>query len=473
MRSRTIALAAVVAAAVLVAGCGGGGSATLRDRLLTAADLPAGWSAAPKGGSAPKVVDAPCLSKLPANPMGWTYETAAFVQGKSLPNLGEVLATGAPVAQTWRRFDRALARCRTVTLELGSTKADATVHALAFPRIGRGSSAYAWTFTVAGIRFGFDLVLFRAGSYEGYLSYADLGSPRTATVAAFARAAAAKAASGSAAAVPDGISIASAPVRTVGTTAGTVAYRTVGSGPPLVLITGYGGTMQDWDRRFVDALARHRRVVVLDNAGIGRTQAPPGPPTIDAMADQTAALVGALHLGRADVLGWSTGGMIAQALAVRHPTQVRRLVLCASFPGDGTAVPPSRPELDAFESGRADAVMRALFPADRTAAQNAYLAAISSYPAAPPAPATVVAAQGRAVDAWWAGTDPAGKRAGSIAAPTLVADGTEDRLDPAANSRRLARLIPGARLRLYPDAGHAFLFQEQASFVPLVESFLG
>ena len=60
------------------------------------------------------------------------------------------------------------------------------------------------------------------------------------------------------------------------------------------------------------------------------------------MADQTSALIDALGLGRPDVLGWSMGGMIAQALAVLHPAQVRRLVLCATYPGTGAAVPPSQ-----------------------------------------------------------------------------------------------------------------------------------
>lgn len=478
LRSRGLAvvgaLVAVASTAMLVSGCGGRSAATeLGDRLLSAADLPAGWSAAPTSTSTTKVTNTPCLARLPEKPEGWTYRTAGFVDGTSIPNLGEVLASGAQVGRTWTRFDRALARCRTATLQLGGTRVKASVRPVALPRLGRSSSAYAWTFTLAGIRIGFDLVLFRTGSYAGYLSYADLGSPRVSTVTAFARAAVAKAKSGSTAPVPDTVSITSAPLLTAKTSLGRVAYRTTGSGPPLLLITGYSGTMESWDRRLVDSLARHHRVIVFDNAGVGRTEALPAPLTVDAMADQASALIGALRLGRTDVLGWSMGSMIAQALAVRHPGRVRRLVLCASFPGNGTAVPPSRQELNAFESGRPQKVMAALFPADQTAARNAYLAAISSYPAAPPAPAATVAAQGRAVDAWWAGTDPAGKRAATIALFTLVADGTVDKLDPVANSRELVRLIPDARLRLYPDAGHAFLFQDQATFVPLVESFLG
>jgi pimeloyl-ACP methyl ester carboxylesterase len=231
--------------------------------------------------------------------------------------------------------------------------------------------------------------------------------------------------------------------------------------------------METWDRRFVDALGQHHRVVIFDNAGVGRTHALPAPLTIDAMADQTAALIDTLGLERPDVLGWSMGSMVAQALAVLHPSQVRRLVLCASFPGDGETVRPSQEAIDALRSGDTQTVMADLFPAGQTGAQNAYLAAVAMYPTARPAPAGVVTAQGHAVDRWWSGHDPAGKRTGAIGIPTLVADGTVDRLDPVSNSRALVRLIPGARLELYPGAGHAFLFQDRAVFVPRIESFLG
>ena len=226
-------------------------------------------------------------------------------------------------------------------------------------------------------------------------------------------------------------------------------------------------------RRFVDALAEHHRVVIFDNAGVGRTQALPGTLTIDAMANETSALIGGLGIGRPDVLGWSMGGMIAQALAVLHPNQVRRLILCATFPGTGEAVRPSRAAIDALTSGHSQRVMADLFPADQTAAQKTYLAAISSYPTAPPAPAGTVTAQGHAVDEWWDGQDAAGKLSATITVPTLIADGTVDRLDPVFNSNALGELIPGAKLELYPDAGHAFLFQDETAFVPLIESFLG
>jgi pimeloyl-ACP methyl ester carboxylesterase len=265
---------------------------------------------------------------------------------------------------------------------------------------------------------------------------------------------------------PGTASVVSAPVRIAHTGLGAIGYRVVGSGPPLVLIMGYGWTMEGWDPRLVHALARHNRVVMFDNAGVGRTQPLPGELsatlTIDAMANQTSALIDTLGLGRPDVLGWSMGGMIAQALAVLHPAQVRRLVLCATFPGTSAAAVPSQA---ASQSGSD-------FPANQVSAYNAFKAAISEYPPAPAAPTATKTAQAGADINWWDGIDAAGRKISTISVPTLIADGTEDQLDPVANDHILARLIPRARLVLYPDAGHGFLFQDGTPFASLVDSFL-
>jgi pimeloyl-ACP methyl ester carboxylesterase len=265
---------------------------------------------------------------------------------------------------------------------------------------------------------------------------------------------------------PGTASVVSAPVRIAHTRLGAIGYRVVGSGPPLVLIMGYAWTMEGWDPRLVHALARHNRVVMFDNSGVGRTQPLPGELTatltIDAMADQTSALIDALGLGRPDVLGWSMGGMIAQALAVLHPAQVRRLVLCATFPGTGAVAVPSQAAIRAGSD----------FPANQVNAYDAFKAAISEYPAAPAPSAATKVAQASAVIDWWDGTDAAGRKIARISVPTLIADGTADRLDPVANDHTLASLIPRARLMLYPDAGHGFLFQEGTPFASLIESFL-
>lgn len=89
------------------------------------------------------------------------------------------------------------------------------------------------------------------------------------------------------------------------------------------------------------------------------------PLTIDAMANQASALITALRLKAPDILGWSMGGMIAQALAVEHPGRVSRLVLCASFPGTGS-VRPSREAINDLKSTDSSKVMSVLFPSDQS-----------------------------------------------------------------------------------------------------------
>ena len=265
--------------------------------------------------------------------------------------------------------------------------------------------------------------------------------------------------------------VANAPVQVAHTSRGNVTYRIIGRGPNLVLIMGYSGTMETWDPHFVDTLARHFRVIIFDNAGTGKTAALHSPLTIDAMANQTSALMTALHLGSTNVLGWSMGGIIAQALAVLHPAQVRRLVLCATFPGNGSTVKPSQKNIAALTSQNS-ATPTILFPADQIFAADAFLGSVAAYPVSPPASALTIASQAGASLAWFNGQDVAGRETPQITVPTLVADGANDHLDAAANDRKLSALIPQSRLVLYPDAGHGFLFQEGANFIFLVRTFL-
>jgi pimeloyl-ACP methyl ester carboxylesterase len=269
-------------------------------------------------------------------------------------------------------------------------------------------------------------------------------------------------------------SVTSAAVQVAHTSDGMVGYRSVGAGPALVLIMGFSGSMDDWEPGFVDQLADHYRVITPDNAGIGRTTALATPLTISAMATQTSALITALGLGSPNVVGWSMGGMIAQALAIDHPGQVHRLVLCATLPGDGHATLPTAATLAKLDdTSDVSAVLSLLFPSEQAGAVRSYIAGLSQYPSYYSASPSIVRAQEGTLAEWTSGEDPAGPKLATIKAPTLVADGTLDPLVPLANDRRLAAVIPGAMLVTYPDAAHGFLFQDQSAFVPRVEQFLG
>lgn len=264
------------------------------------------------------------------------------------------------------------------------------------------------------------------------------------------------------------------PISEITTSMGTVAYRRTGHGPAAVLIMGYSSSMDGWDPRFVDALARTHTVYIFNNAGIAGTSMPPGTLTIGSMARQTAAFLEALHLTHVDVLGWSMGGMIAQSLAVQDPHEVGRLVLCATIPGNGHSQAPAASEIKALANvsgANALALLDSLFPPNQKPAEQQYIKEILKYPHFVLAPANVIHEQLLALARWSSGKDPSGLRLSSIKAPTLVADGKEDVLIPVANDLELAKMIPRARLVLYPDASHAFLFQYEKSFVPLLDRF--
>jgi len=283
-------------------------------------------------------------------------------------------------------------------------------------------------------------------------------------------AAAALAGCGSGSSGPD---VLTAPIRVVRTPAGTVAYRELGSGPALLLIMGAGVSMDGWPPSMVDALAARHEVVVFDNAGVGRTSAVPAPAplSVTAMASQTSALISALRLGRPAVLGWSMGGMIAQALAVSHPAQVSRLILAATAVGTGKAVP--LPPYSTV-SGLSPAKLAAqLFPKNQAAAARAWVNDSLQYPGSYGVSAATFRSQYLAAEAWLAGQDAAGHLAGDIRVPTLVAGGTLDQFIVTANDRLLASSVPGAKLLLFDDAGHGFLFQDAAGFIRDVETFIG
>ena len=282
-------------------------------------------------------------------------------------------------------------------------------------------------------------------------------------------------ATGSAAAAPRRVSVTSvtkAPIHALRVPWGRVGYRSVGHGSPLVLIMGLAGDIDDWPPSLIAGLARHHRVIVFDNEGIGLTTLRSGALTIPRMADDTASVIAALHLHRPDIMGWSMGGFIAQALAVRHPNTIAKLVLSATAPGTGKAVPPSGPVLSALNSGAAGA-LQYLFPPDQAKFAAAYTKEITSYQGFYVTPAHIVTLQLQASGRWLAGDDAAGHHVGRLRLPTLIGDGRDDVILPTTNTLKLARLIRGSRLKLFRDAGHGFVFQDERQWVATIERFLG
>jgi pimeloyl-ACP methyl ester carboxylesterase len=256
-------------------------------------------------------------------------------------------------------------------------------------------------------------------------------------------------------------------------------YREAGRGRPLVLIAGFSLTAAEWDPDLITRLAANRRVIVFDNRGVATSTGSVRRLSITQMANDTANLIRALKLKRPDVLGWSMGGYIAQELALRHPRSLRRLMLAGTDPGGTQAVQPSRRVLRILNNPNStpNDLLPILFPANQRAAGGAWYGRIGSQSGLLPNSLTVSrateAAQVRACGPLWAARGRGTwSRLPSLRLPVLVADGEEDVVVPTVNSRHLARRIRRARLRLFPDAGHAFLIQDRARFAPLVERFL-
>lgn len=265
------------------------------------------------------------------------------------------------------------------------------------------------------------------------------------------------------------------PTKTVKVGGQTVGHRSIGSGPPIVMIMGLSGSMDAWDPTFVDALAETgHRVILFDNEGIGRSTAVPGNLTIARMADTTAGLIAALKLKDADVIGWSMGGMIAQSLAVRHPDALRRLVLLATAPGDGEATFPRADAASALqEASDPSKLLGLLFPPAHTAERDRYVTDILTRKgAAPSAGGDVVQQQFGATGTWITGGDPDGAKVRDLGLPVIVAGAVKDWALPADNTRHLAKVIPGAKRLMFSDAAHGFFLQYADVIVPRLAKFL-
>lgn len=257
-----------------------------------------------------------------------------------------------------------------------------------------------------------------------------------------------------------------------------IAWYERGRGPALVMLIGTGSTMSEWDPALLRLLAREHRLILFDYPGVGISGPWPGK-TFDSLADLTAGLMGAIHLAKADVLGWSMGGFVAQRLAVDHPGRVSHLILAGTNPG-GEKTVLGTPEAQAIDSepdpSEAD-ILRELYPPDRQAEGRRFLHRLerASQSGEVPddfhVPAATTRAQVAAEDPWLRSNRNYRQLAG-IGAPTLAAAGAGDPVVPPVNLRRIAARIPGARFEVFPGA-HAFLFQERRAFARAVDAVTG
>jgi pimeloyl-ACP methyl ester carboxylesterase len=260
------------------------------------------------------------------------------------------------------------------------------------------------------------------------------------------------------------------------------AYRDTGGGRdggvPLVLLQHFRGNLDNWDPALIDALASARRVITFDNAGVGGSTGTT-PDTIEQMARDAIAFMTALQLSQVDLLGFSIGSFVAQQVALVRPAIVRQLVLASAAPQGAVGMHGWAPEvIGAVGTPHTspEAYLRVFFASSDSSRQAGTEALRRMYARTEDRDtATTWAtreAQYDAVCTWGIPDHAKLQRLSCLEMPVFVANGDSDPMILPHYSYLLAGLIPQARVKIYPDSAHGFLFQHHAQFAADVEAFL-
>ena len=258
------------------------------------------------------------------------------------------------------------------------------------------------------------------------------------------------------------------------------AYRDLGdSEVPLVLLQHFRGNLDNWDPALVDALAAERRVVAFDNAGVGATTGTT-PNTIEAMAHDAIAFVEAMELQQVDLLGFSIGSFVAQEIALVRPDLLRRVVLASSAPKGAAGMHGWAPQVIGAVGApqtTPEGYLSVFFTPTKTgleAGQEAAGRIFGGRTTDRDEPTTWQTRQAQydAVCAWGIPNHALLQRVAAIELPVFVSNGDSDPMILPRYSYLLAGLLPDARITIYPDSAHGFLFQHHSQFAADVHAFL-
>jgi len=244
--------------------------------------------------------------------------------------------------------------------------------------------------------------------------------------------------------------------------------------PPLLLVRGLSRSSRYWGE-LRERLAKSFHLLVTDNRGSGRSDAPWPPYSTKRMADDHAAVLDAAGVtGRVHVFGISLGGMIAQHIALRHPSRVDRLILGCTTPGGEHAVRIGRKAVFALLRASMGPVARSM---RRVAPLLLSAETLRERPEVVEQWIAIALGERRRRAGFLgqflaAGRHDAWRRLPFMTAPTLVVTGDADRLIPPENSRLLAERIPGAKLRVIAGAGHDFPSDKPEETAEIVREFL-
>ncbi|MFL5963775.1 MAG: alpha/beta fold hydrolase [Gaiellaceae bacterium] len=258
------------------------------------------------------------------------------------------------------------------------------------------------------------------------------------------------------------------------------AYRDTGdSAVPLVLLQHFRGNLDNWDPALIDALAADRRVVTFDNLGVGATTGRT-PNTVEAMALGAIAFLEAMDFQRVDLLGFSIGSFVAQEIALVRPDLLRRVVLASTAPQGAAGMHGWAPEVigavGAPETTPQGYISVFFAPTNtsREAGEQAAGRIFGGRTADRDEPTTWQTRQAQydAVCAWGIPNHSLLQRVAAIDLPVFVSNGNSDPMILPRYSYLLAGLLPDARVKIYPDSAHGFLFQHHSEFAADVNAFL-
>jgi poly(3-hydroxyalkanoate) depolymerase len=250
-----------------------------------------------------------------------------------------------------------------------------------------------------------------------------------------------------------------------------IRVRVSGSGPPLLLVMGIGGNIEMWEP-LVDELPDFQ-TIAFDAPGTGDSEIPKLPLRMKDLARLSAGVLDTLGIKKADVLGVSYGGAVAQELAYRYPERVRRLILAATMCGLGAV--PGKPAALALLSTPHRYYSRAHFKAiagrlyGGEIARRPELLERLAYSRLGHAPSMRGYLWQLTAIAGWSSL-PYLRR---IRHPALVLTGDDDPIIRVVNGRILARLLANARLHVIRGGGHLFLLDQSRESAHLISDFLG
>jgi pimeloyl-ACP methyl ester carboxylesterase len=249
------------------------------------------------------------------------------------------------------------------------------------------------------------------------------------------------------------------------------AYRVLGPETrPLIFLQHFRGNLDNWDPALVDHVAATRRVITFDNVGVGGSSGQT-PNMVQEMAADALTFLDALDLGEVDLMGFSIGSFVAQEMALQRPDAVARIVLASSAPQGASGMHGWAPSvMDGVGQAQTEPTgYLGVFYAQSAESRQAGVQSLQRMAGRTegrdePTTWQTRLAQYDAVCAWGVPNHALLARVAAITAPTFVANGDSDPMILPRYSHLLAGLIPGSRIKIYPDSAHGFLFQHHTQF---------